>query len=213
MKVFTYDNSGQKPKIVTEFEKMAGREINEGTRLRRRKGIHGHRHLRRRLRILPETRAKEFAKPAKTLVRAHGGPIEDLFWAVRNNGTPCSNFADYSGPLTEMILTGQLAMFAGAGKKVEWDVAGHEVYEPRRTEPVRPPQLSQGLGSVITGRARSGIFSGLKTVDDLRYDSAWPPPAERVLPFLRDMIGRSGWSCTEQSRPVELPLRQAERKG
>ena len=41
----------------------------------------------------------------------------------KNYGTPCSNFPDYSGPFTEMILTGQLAMFAGAGKQVQWDVA------------------------------------------------------------------------------------------
>ena len=66
---------------------------------------------------------------------------------------------------------------------------------------------------MITGRARSGIFSGLKTVDDLRYDSAWPPPAERVLPSPNPLIVPPRWSCTEQGRPVELPLRQAERKG
>ena len=72
----------------------------------------------------PRRGPKEFKLPGKTLPRAHGGPIEDLFWAIRNQGTPCSNFADYSGPFTEMILTGQLAMFAGPGKKVQWDVAG-----------------------------------------------------------------------------------------
>ncbi len=40
------------------------------------------------LRILPESRAKEFNLPPRTFARAHGGPIEDLFWAIRNNGTP-----------------------------------------------------------------------------------------------------------------------------
>ena len=39
------------------------------------------------------------------------------------NGTPVSNFVDYSGRLTEFILTGQLAMFAGKGQKLDWDVA------------------------------------------------------------------------------------------
>jgi len=28
---------------------------------------------------------------------------------------------NYAGPFTEFILTGQLAMFAGPEKKVEWD--------------------------------------------------------------------------------------------
>ena len=124
VKVFTYDNKGQKPKVVTEFEKMAKTEINEGTLFVGDKGFIGTDAYGGELRILPEARSKEFAKTPKTLVRAHGGPIADLFWAIRNHGTPCSNFADHSGPLTEMILTGQLAMFAGAGKKVEWDVAG-----------------------------------------------------------------------------------------
>ena len=32
--------------------------------------------------------------------------------------------------------------------------------------------------------------------------------AERVLPFLHGLIGPKGWSCTELSRPVELPIRQ-----
>ncbi len=123
VKVFTYDNSGQKPQIVKDVEKLAGHEINDGTVYVGEKGYMLTDTYGGGVRILPETRQKEFPLPEKTLVRAHGGPIEDLFWAVKNNGTPCSNFADYSGPFTEMILTGQLAMFAGPGKKVEWDVA------------------------------------------------------------------------------------------
>ncbi len=123
VKVFTYDNSGQKPQIVKDFEKMAGTEVNEGTVYVGDKGFMTTNAYGDGLRILPNSRAKEFTLPPRSLPRAHGGPIEDLFWAIRNNGTPCSNFADYSGPFTEMILTGQLAMFAGAGKKLEWDVA------------------------------------------------------------------------------------------
>ncbi|MGA2617573.1 MAG: Gfo/Idh/MocA family oxidoreductase [Thermoguttaceae bacterium] len=123
VKVCTYDNSGQKPQIVKDVEKLAGHEINDGTVYVGEKGYMLTDTYGGGVRILPETRQKEFPLPEKTLVRAHGGPIEDLFWAVKNNGTPCSNFADYSGPFTEMILTGQLAMFAGPGKKVEWDVA------------------------------------------------------------------------------------------
>ncbi len=74
------------------------------------------------IQLYPEARRQAFANPPKTLPRAHGGPIEDLFWAIKNDGTPASNFVDYSGRLTEFILTGQLAMLAGVGKKLDWDV-------------------------------------------------------------------------------------------
>ncbi len=60
----------------------------------------------------------------------------------------------------------------------------------------------------IIRHAQNGFFSGLKAADFLRYDNVWPPPAERVLPFLHGLVGPMGWSCTELSRPVELPLRQ-----
>ncbi len=59
----------------------------------------------------------------------------------------------------------------------------------------------------IIRHAQDGLFSGLKAADYLKYDGAWPPPAERVLPFMHGLIGPRGWSCTELSRIVELPLR------
>lgn len=124
VKIFTYDNKGQKPQIVKDFEKMAKMSVDEGTVYVGSKGFMVTDAYGGGLRILPESRAKEFTLPPRTLPRAQGGgPIENLFWAIRNNGAPCSNFADYSGPFTEFILTGQLAMYAGPGKKVEWDVA------------------------------------------------------------------------------------------
>ena len=123
VKIFTYDNEGQKPKLVKEFEKMAKMNVNEGTLYVGDKGFMVTDAYGGGLRILPEARAKEFKLPGRTLDRAHGGPVEDLFWSIRNQAAPCSNFTDYSGPFTEMILTGQMAMFAGVGKKVQWDVA------------------------------------------------------------------------------------------
>ena len=41
----------------------------------------------------------------------------------------------------------------------------------------------------IVRHAQNGLFSGLKAVDYLKYDGAWPPPAERVLPFLHGLVG------------------------
>ena len=62
----------------------------------------------------------------------------------------------------------------------------------------------------IIRHAQNGLFSGLKAADYLKYDGAWPPPAERVLPFMHGLIGPRGWSCTELSRVVELPLRDGD---
>ena len=44
--------------------------------------------------ILPPEKRQEVPAPARTLSRAHGGPIEDLFYACKNGTTPCSNFPD-----------------------------------------------------------------------------------------------------------------------
>ena len=65
----------------------------------------------------------------------------------------------------------------------------------------------------IIRQTQSGLYTALKAVDYLKYDQAWPPPAERVLPFLHPLVGPSRWSHTEQSRVVELPVRQGARGG
>lgn len=58
----------------------------------------------------------------------------------------------------------------------------------------------------IVRHAQSGFAAGLKAADSLKYGDAWPPPAERVLPFLHGLVGPSRWSVTAQSRAVGLPL-------
>jgi hypothetical protein len=68
-------------------------------------------------------------------------------------------------------------------------------------------RVSAKAEKAIVRHAQGGVFSGIKVVDYLRYDNAWPPPAERVLPFLHGLVGPTGWSLTEESRSVSLPLR------
>jgi hypothetical protein len=51
-----------------------------------------------------------------------GGAIDEIFAAIRNGSPLTNDFATTSGRLTEWILTGHLAAFAGAGKKLQWDV-------------------------------------------------------------------------------------------
>jgi len=140
VKVFSYDNLGhepppfasrdgfrdnlsQKPEVIKNFEKEAQRQFSEGTIYVGDKGILYTDTYGGGIQLYPESRRQSFQNPPRTLPRAHGGPIEDLFWAIKNDGTPVSNFVDYAGRLTEFILTGQLAMLAGVGKRLEWDVA------------------------------------------------------------------------------------------
>ena len=47
------------------------------------------------------------------------GHFKELTDAIRGEGNPMSNFADYAGGLTETTLLGNLAVWTG--KKVEWD--------------------------------------------------------------------------------------------
>ncbi|MBI1900340.1 MAG: Gfo/Idh/MocA family oxidoreductase [Planctomycetia bacterium] len=54
------------------------------------------------------------------------GHFEEWVQAIKGGEPAMSNFADYSGPLTETVLLGNLAVWAAAeadspGKKIEWD--------------------------------------------------------------------------------------------
>lgn len=54
--------------------------------------------------------------------RVKGGPTQELCRAVRGLGPkPISNFEDHAGPLTEMVLAGNLSL--RLGKKIDWDSA------------------------------------------------------------------------------------------
>ena len=116
-KCYVYDHEGLKPDIMKETEKKEERKFGEFTLFVGDKGMIGSDGL-----LLPMSYHDRFPRPEKTLPRAHGGPIEDLYWCIRNNGKPASNFPDAAAPLTAIALTGHLAQFAGKGSKVEWDV-------------------------------------------------------------------------------------------
>jgi hypothetical protein len=69
--------------------------------------------------VTPGRRAKRFADVPKTIRRV---PSEDVEWleACKGGPKPLSSF-DYAGPLTEMVLLGNLAV--RLGRKIEWDAA------------------------------------------------------------------------------------------
>lgn len=75
------------------------------------------------VRIIPEVKRRELAPslPAKTIPRVEGGPFAEWLRAVKGTGpTPGSNF-EYSGPFTEAVLLGNVAI--RARRRIEWDSA------------------------------------------------------------------------------------------
>jgi hypothetical protein len=110
-----------RPPLAAEIEKKYGRQFPDGgTLFVGEKGIMHCGPYSEGPRIIPEDKHKEFPAPSKTLPRVKD-IHQDFLDACRGGPAPCSNFADYAGPFTEMMFTGLLAMKAGVGKKVEWD--------------------------------------------------------------------------------------------
>jgi predicted dehydrogenase len=119
-----YDHSKIQPEIVTEAEREYGIDFNEGTLFVGDKGLLWTASTASNVKLLPLSRHEAYTMPEPTLPRAHGEPIEDLFWAMKNGGTPCSDFTSSAGPLTAFALLGHLAQFAGIDRKLDWDVEG-----------------------------------------------------------------------------------------
>jgi predicted dehydrogenase len=68
-------------------------------------------------RLIPETRMKEYKRPPKTLPRSIGHYRE---WVrACKGGEPAGCNFDIGGPLTEMVLLGNIAV--RTGKKLLWD--------------------------------------------------------------------------------------------
>ena len=74
-------------------------------------------------RLIPESRMKDFKKPDRVLPRSPGHHREWL--EAARGGTPAMSNFGYSGPLTEMVLLGNVAI--RAAKKVEWDAANLKI--------------------------------------------------------------------------------------
>ncbi len=73
-------------------------------------------------RIIPEEKMKEYKRPAKSIRRIPGGTSgheQDWIRACKD-GKPASSNFDYSGPLTETVLMGNLTMRMN-GERIEWD--------------------------------------------------------------------------------------------
>ncbi len=71
-----------------------------------------------RARIIPEAKMKAYRQPEPFIPRSPGHRKEWID-AIRGGKPASSNFTDYSGPLTEVVLLGNLAIRTGG--KIEWD--------------------------------------------------------------------------------------------
>jgi len=72
-------------------------------------------------RLLPDERMKDFKQPDGVIPRVQDDDSHLEFAnACKGGPAPGSNF-DYSGPFTEVVHLGSLAVRAGVGKKIQWD--------------------------------------------------------------------------------------------
>ncbi|MHC4502449.1 MAG: Gfo/Idh/MocA family oxidoreductase [Planctomycetota bacterium] len=71
------------------------------------------------VRIVPEAKMKEIGRPPKMVERVRGGHYQEWIRACKGGKPAGSNFVDHSGPLTEMVVLGNLAV--RSAKRVEWD--------------------------------------------------------------------------------------------
>ena len=85
------------------------------------------------VRIIPETRMQSFQRPAKTIPRVKGGHEKDWIRACKGGPAACSNFSDYGGQLTEMVLLGVVAQRM-PGVVLKWDGAKMEFDHPEANQ-------------------------------------------------------------------------------
>ncbi|MCX7048675.1 MAG: gfo/Idh/MocA family oxidoreductase [Candidatus Sumerlaeota bacterium] len=91
------------------------------------------------VRIIPETKMKEYKRPDKTIPRApNGNHHKDFLEAIKKKGKAGSDFS-YGGPLTEVALLGLIAVKL-AGRKLEWDGAAMQfTNSPEANAFLNPP--------------------------------------------------------------------------
>jgi predicted dehydrogenase len=105
-----------RPEELSEDRKMGdtyGGALYVGTKGKILCGSHGANGFR----ILPEERMQTYTRPPKTLARSIGHHAEWIR-ACKGGEAAASNF-DYAGPLTEMVLLGNVALRNRS--KLQWD--------------------------------------------------------------------------------------------
>jgi predicted dehydrogenase len=68
--------------------------------------------------IVPHSKMKEYKQPQKTIPRVGGDHLRNWIDSCKKGTKACSDFS-YSGPMTEAVLLGNVAL--RTGKKIYWD--------------------------------------------------------------------------------------------
>lgn len=92
--------------------------------------------------ILLNGRLLDGAEPVEVNFPRSPGHFEEWIHAIRTGEQAMSNFPDYAGPLTEAMLVGNLAVWAG--EKIEWDAANMKVKNVDGLEPLIKPTYPKG---------------------------------------------------------------------
>ena len=91
-------------------------------------------------RIIPESKMREYKRPPKTLPRV-AGHHRNWLDACKGQGKPSTHF-DYSGPLTEFSLMGNVAL--RAGKPLDFDWKSMQVTNVPEANQYIKPELREG---------------------------------------------------------------------
>jgi predicted dehydrogenase len=107
----TWYDGGLKPARPAELEKE--RKLGDGGVI-----FVGDKGVIMDGRLVPESRMKDYKKPAKSIPRIAGTHEQNWIDACKGGPAACANF-EYAGPLTETVLLGNVAI--RTGKRIEWD--------------------------------------------------------------------------------------------
>jgi predicted dehydrogenase len=139
VKLHWYDG-GMMPQRPEEFETRRTFPDN-GSIFVGEKGLLLSRTYGESPRIVPESKMKEYKRPPKTLERVEGGGDghEQNWIRACKGGKPAGSNFDYSGPMTESVVMGNLAI-RYPNRKLEWDGEKMEVTNfPEANQLVNPP--------------------------------------------------------------------------
>jgi len=103
--------------------------------------------------VTPASRAKQFDNVPKTIRRV---PNEDAEWMEACKGGPkaLSSF-DYAGPLSEMVLLGNLAV--RLGRKIEWDTKALRATNAPEADKLIRREYRKGWDLPIPGAIRQSV--------------------------------------------------------
>lgn len=124
---YIWSDGGIKPPIPPELE--MGQQLNDeaGTLVFGSRATVLCSFYYESVRIIPEAKRQEMAPglPPKSIPRVEGGPFAEWLRGIKGTGPlPGSNF-EYSGPFTEAVLLGNVAI--RAQRRIEWDPAAFRV--------------------------------------------------------------------------------------